>query len=77
MMQYIISTVLHFSFSLPLSISLFFISMASIASAFQHALASVAENAKLRDMERNKVIPTSKIGMTTDFGAAVSDTDNW
>lgn len=51
--------------------------MASITTAFKHALASVTENAKIKDMERDKVKPTTKSEMTTDFGGKISDTDNW
>lgn len=51
--------------------------MASITTAFQHALASVSDNAKIKDIERDKVTPTAKSEMTTDFGAKISNTDNW
>ena len=51
--------------------------MTSITNTVKHAIANITETAKVKDLSRNIVEPSSSSGLTTDHGVAIPDTDNW
>jgi hypothetical protein len=51
--------------------------MASITSAFKHALASVEETKKVSKLQSNVVTPSHDSRLTTDAGVKITNTDNW
>ncbi|RXW24166.1 hypothetical protein EST38_g1678 [Candolleomyces aberdarensis] len=51
--------------------------LTTITSHLKSAVSSLTDDAKIKDLERNIVKPTSSSQMTTDYGAKVSDTDHW
>ena len=51
--------------------------MSSITQAARNAYKSFTDNKKIKDLKTNMAEPTGSSELTTDFGAKISDTDNW
>ena len=53
--------------------------MSSVTSTIKQAFASATSTAKVADLQRDIVDPTSGSvrGLTTDHGVKVSNTDDW
>lgn len=51
--------------------------MSSVGSAVKQAFTSVTQSAKVADLQRDTIDPSSHNDLTTDHGVKVSDTDSW
>ncbi|ESK88286.1 putative catalase [Moniliophthora roreri MCA 2997] len=48
-----------------------------MTSAVKQAITSATNTRKIADLQRDLIEPSTKSGLTTDHGVAISDTDNW
>lgn len=49
----------------------------TIGRAAQSLMSAVVDTAKVKDLNKDKVLLEKGPSLTTDYGAKVSDTDNW
>jgi hypothetical protein len=51
--------------------------MSSFATSIKETISHVGDNSKKRDLNKETYVPDSSSHMTTDYGAKISDPDNW
>ena len=51
--------------------------MSSLATSIKETISHVGDNTKKRDLNKDTYVPDSSSQMTTDYGAKISNPDNW